>query len=972
MTKQTLPSSQQQKETTISKQTRNAFVSAVLFTVGALLNFAVSLQASLKTFSITSIADTITLFLFAIITIFSATLIRKGQKEKGVWILLGSLALALGVRNALTTDLSVIFSILSISLIPLMGLLTLNPKLFNRTLSLAIFVSSFYLAFDILASRYLPPYRQQSGDVEFMVRMISVMAVLLTIGFIVALIKQHHFLLLSSKITLGMVFAVLIPIIALSIAGTSSLKSTLVPQQNEIMHTKATLVAQSIDNLITTNKHTLQVNAQSPIIIEYLSYLSEDSQSANGEKLAKQALQNLEAFKQKNALLIRSYAILNISGENILDTSPENIGNNENEANYFTHPLKENAPFVSDLRKTGADEYSLYFSAPIRLKNGEIIGVIRAQYHSDILQEQLINYMKIEQSEQKDVFVALLSEKEVKQISPEDPSSVYLVFANGLDPELNFMSVTPLTTNVITPLQMNRVLPIGSTSQLSLDVPGLDDGIRNRSSSAIFNAQAFPRETELTLALDVITAVDVKEEQLSWIIIISQDLLSFNAPFQQQVEINTLLAILIAIGATFLAYTGSQYFTKPILNFVQIAEKVEEGDLTARIEINSEDEMGVLGTAFNSMTSQLNTFISTLESRVAERTKALERSEQQLRAAITVGSAAASLRDIDELLTQATEQISAQFGFYHAGIFLIDPYGKYALLKAANSEGGRRMLVQEHKLGVGEEGIVGYVTKTGEARIALDVGRDAAFFNNPDLPQTRSEMALPLIAGGKILGALDIQSAEGEAFNETDATTLQVLADQIAIAIENAHLFEESRQALAAAQRAYGEQSHIGWQELIHKAGRYGYRSGSDGSIYPLEEKADANLEKAIQENQVIMGKESITTNIPIMVRGKPVGAIQLSKPANARSWDQKDLELAKTLTTEISRAMDSARLFDETKQQADRERVAGEISNRMRETMSVESVVRLAADELYKLLELEDITIHLESEDNEEKEEIA
>ena len=533
------------------------------------------------------------------------------------------------------------------------------------------------------------------------------------------------------------------------------------------------------------------------------------------------------------------------------------------------------------------------------------------------------------------------------------------------------MSVTPLTTNVITPLQMNRILPIGSTSQLSLDVPGLDEGMRNRSSSSIFYAQAFPRETELNLALDVIATVDVKEEQLSWIIIISQDLTSFNAPFQRQVETNTLLAIVIAIGAAFLAYAGSQYFIKPILHFVQIAEKVEEGNHNARIEINSEDEMGMLGTAFNSMASQLDTLISTLESRVTERTEALERSEQQLRAAIAVGSAAASLRSIDELLTQATEQISEQFGYYHAGIFLIDPYGKYALLKAANSEGGRRMLVREHKLGVGEEGIVGYVTKTGEARIALDVGHDAAFFNNPDLPETRSEMALPLIAGGKILGALDIQSTEGEAFTEADIATLQVLADQIAIAIENARLFEESRKALAIAQRAYGEQSQLGWQELIHKR-NYGYRSSSDGSIYPLEEKANINLEKAMQKNQIIMGKDDLTTNIPITVRGKSVGAIQLSKPQNARSWNQKDLDLAKTLTTEISRAMDSARLFDETKQQADRERVAGEISNRMRETMNVESVVRIAADELYKLLELEHITIHLGDKDNEEKEEIA
>jgi len=531
------------------------------------------------------------------------------------------------------------------------------------------------------------------------------------------------------------------------------------------------------------------------------------------------------------------------------------------------------------------------------------------------------------------------------------------------------MSITPLTTNVITPLQMGHILPVGSTAQLSLDVPGFDESLRDRATNPVFEAQAFPRDTNIEIPLDVIATAEIEENALSWIVVVSQDISTFNAPFRLQSETNTLLAVIIAIIAAILSYFGGQYLITPLLRLANVADQVAKGDLTARIKVDTEDELGTLGHAFNSMTDQLNTLIKTLEERVAERTQASERSAQQLRAAATVGNAAASLRDLDELLSQAAEQISEQFGYYHTGIFLIDPYGKYALLKATNSEGGRRMLVRKHKLEVGEEGIVGYVTSTGKARIALDVGQDAAFFSNPNLPQTRSEMALPLIAGGKILGALDIQSTEGEAFSQADIATLQVLADQIAIAIENARLFEESRKALATVQRAYGEQSQLGWQELLHQERMHGYRSSSDGNIYPLEEKENENLEKAMQGNQTTLNDGNLTANIPIMVRGNSVGALQLSKPDSAKSWDQKDLDLAKTLTTELSRAMDSARLFDETRQQADRERVVGEISNRMRETMNVESVVRLAADELYKLLELENITIHLGTENNEEEE---
>ncbi len=155
--------------------------------------------------------------------------------------------------------------------------------------------------------------------------------------------------------------------------------------------------------------------------------------------------------------------------------------------------------------------------------------------------------------------------------------------------------------------------------------------------------------------------------------------------------------------------------------------------------------------------------------------------------------------------------LSTRFGFYHVGIFLKDETGRYALLYAANSEGGQRMLKRGHKLEVGQVGIVGYVTESGKARIALDVGKDAVYFDNPDLPQTHSEMALPLKIADRILGALDIQSTEPQAFKQDDIEVLQIVADQLAIAIENSRLLAESRSAVDAMRRTYGEVSLQAW-----------------------------------------------------------------------------------------------------------------------------------------------------------------
>jgi len=169
----------------------------------------------------------------------------------------------------------------------------------------------------------------------------------------------------------------------------------------------------------------------------------------------------------------------------------------------------------------------------------------------------------------------------------------------------------------------------------------------------------------------------------------------------------------------------------------------------------------------------------------------------QLEAASEVARGATATLDVDQLLDETVHLISNRFSFYHAGVFLVDEAdvgvgGKYAVLRAASSAGGQRMLERGHKLAVGEVGIVGHVAGTGEYRIALDVGEDAAHFVNPDLPDTRSEMALPLVSRGQIIGVLDVQSVREAAFTAEDVAVLQTLADQLANAIANARLFEET------------------------------------------------------------------------------------------------------------------------------------------------------------------------------------
>lgn len=167
------------------------------------------------------------------------------------------------------------------------------------------------------------------------------------------------------------------------------------------------------------------------------------------------------------------------------------------------------------------------------------------------------------------------------------------------------------------------------------------------------------------------------------------------------------------------------------------------------------------------------------------------RRQVRLRAVAAVGRDATVLLDPHDLLNRVARLISYQFGFYHVGIFLTDERGEYAVLKSTNSEYGREMLAHQYRLKVGEQGMVGHVIATGKARIASDVDSDATHYNNPFLPNTRSEMTLPMHAGGQIIGALDVQSTEADVFTEDDVTTLQIMADQLGNALVNARLHEE-------------------------------------------------------------------------------------------------------------------------------------------------------------------------------------
>ncbi len=363
---------------------------------------------------------------------------------------------------------------------------------------------------------------------------------------------------------------------------------------------------------------------------------------------------------------------------------------------------------------------------------------------------------------------------------------------------------------------------------------------------------------------------------------------------------------------------------------------------------------------------ELQNLQADLEKRVAERTveltTALELNQErsnQLKAISDVARRVSMVQDINELLPTVTRLISERFGYYHVGIFLVDEKREYAVLKAANSEGGQRMLNRGHKLQVGQTGIVGFVTSTGQARIARNVGVDAIYFRNPDLPDTKSEMALPLLIGSRVIGALDIQSEMESAFEEETLEAMRTLADQVAIAIETARLIGETRQALEQSQGIYQQYVQQEWRRLASEKREIGYRRGPDG-IQPLSEPVNrTEIQDALETGTMsIVQDEKSALAIPIKLREEVIGILDISAANPSRRWTSEDLALLQAVADRIALAMENARLIDETSRRANRERTVSEITTKIRSTTDPQSMLQTALEELKQVLGTDKIQV--------------
>ena len=413
------------------------------------------------------------------------------------------------------------------------------------------------------------------------------------------------------------------------------------------------------------------------------------------------------------------------------------------------------------------------------------------------------------------------------------------------------------------------------------------------------------------------------------------------------------ITLVTAISALFfaiilsIAATGSIF--KPISQLTEAVQRVTLRDFSAITPLSRKDEIGNLSRSFSLMTEWLRDSYDSLEERISDRTQELERQNLQIQVAAEIARDVSSSRNTEELLKRGADLIVQRFGYYHSGIFLIDETNEFAVLRAASGPAGQEMISTGHKLKIGQVGIVGHVAMSGNPRIALEVEQDQTYFDNPMLPETRSEIALPMKVGSQVIGVLDVQSRNADAFNDSDMNVLQILADLLAVAIQNAQLNQEIEENLNELEILYGQYSRETWQKVNTSRNVIGYRYDSSG----LHKISADHLDGADS-----VGPDPAPADIQLKVRGQLIGSLQVWPGENRLLAE--DIKFLEDLAMRISQSMDSAQLFYETQRRAENERIVRQISSQMRETLEVESVLRTAAEDIYQALNLSELSIQL------------
>lgn len=752
--------------------------------------------------------------------------------------------------------------------------------------------------------------------------------------------KRNNNLSLQTRLVIFMLLIALIPLVIIAIRDTIQTQQALTKGAEISLKAGATQTANSLDNFIQNTLSTVSSEAQ---LADFITYLTVSPTVRTGTVIQARTLDLLENLSKKDSTNIISYALVDTNGNVILDNASDILRNESTEPYFLPVQFSDN-PVVSYVTYEEDKTTSITFASAVKNINGGYIGVLRVKYRSAVLQDVITKSI----GPSTDTLVLLLDQLSIR-------------LADSQNPELIQKSIVPLNPVDFSIAVNNHRLLNTSPEEQATNYTDFELALDNAVNQPFFQADITPN-----INGDDTIAVAFLQTQ-PWVIAYSRPTTIFLADVQRQIRTNIIFVLGTSIVVALIAALIANSLTNPIIALSKVANSISQGDYNARANVKNTDEIGVLALAFNSMTDQLQSVLVGLEQRIDERTADLKKSTLELETIAEVARDITIIRDLSTLLNVSANLIRERFNYYHVGIYLIDDAGEFVYLRAASGMSAQEMLDQNYKLKIGQEGLTGNVVRTGRAYIAQDVGKDAVRFQNPFLPQTHSEIALPLRSRNITIGILDIQTDIESAFEERSTNILQLLADQLAAAIENAQLTQQVEGTFTELNTAYRLQTQSVWQSTLNTRENSAYEYNGM-QMQSVPQNLPIDLLKQLEAGKAIVTQTNAsdvkkTLLVPITVRNQVIGVIGLEQEDPNRTWTEEEMAVAEAAANRAGLTLENARLLEESQRRAIKERTIFEATARIGSALNVENILEATAEELEKILSGSEVILQFQSD---------
>lgn len=850
--------------------------------------------------SVIALAGKVLMGLNLAILVTGMVSVLRHQQDKGFGLTFAT-GLALAFETVFLVQGRASSITVALLILTVMGYFWLCPPRWKRGL---IVSSSVVLGLIWLIELVQPVWRMVSTTT----RIAAPAGLMFVVIFAILFFFQSTKTSIRARLIYGFLLVTIVPLVVTAVFNDRNTRAALTNDANLVLRSAAEQTAKHVDSFIETRLNLARSEAQFPAVVDYLLLPAEQRPGSPEEERVSKFIY---ASLSEDPVFINSVSIHDIDGQTIIDTVTSDIGTNKSDRSWFQNAIATGLPYASNVeysRATGNP--SLYFSAPVRDSAGRIIGVIRTRYDATILQSILTAEVKLAGNTSFPILV--------------DGTS-HLRLAHGANAALVHKTIVPQDAALVQALQGRFLLPPGSPEEISTNLPSFESALLAFETQPYFTSKLVAAEQ----AGNQRAAIAQSQHQ-NWLAVYAVSENEFMAPINTAARNSILLTVLAGVLVALFAFFIAQSLAGPISRLTQAAEAIAAGDINTQAKVETADEIGTLAGTFNRMTQQLRDFINTLESRVAERTRNLE-------LAAEVGRTVSQVRSLDVMLTDAAELIRKQFDLYYVQVYLTSPSQTHLYLQAGTGAVGKELLGRNHRLPFNADSINGRAAVEQKSVVISNTTASPTFKPNPLLPDTRSEMAVPLLIGDRVVGVLDMQSQYAGALSLDVLPAFEALAGQLAIAIQNANFLTETEQARAEVEAQAKRLTRANWSDYfdaIHKPEETGFVF-EQNKVMPLSEEIE------VQDSAKV---------IPFSVTGEQLGNLVVE--LEGQSPIARTDELLNTVARQVSQQIENLRLLDS----AERYRLEAEEASRRLTREGWKTYIEEASNELGYVYDLKSV----------------